>query len=128
MIGLEFEDALSFELESMNGFRDKVYPAFAPGTPVPYLVYISSEGVRVKTLEGFTRRRRIEVELNIVTKLYREMKEFSKVAIDKLISMEGRVIGEDGPFIQELTYEKPVEIYEEGPKLYRCLIDFTVHI
>jgi len=128
VIGLEFEDALSFELESVKGFKEKVYPAFAPGTPAPYLVYLSSEGVRVKTLEGYTSQRRVEVELNIVTKRYREMKDYAKLILDKLISMEGRAIGGDGPFIQELTYEKPVEIYEEGPKLYRCLIDFTVHI
>lgn len=128
MIGLEFEEALSLELESMKGFKEKVFPAFAPGTPTPYVVYLSSEGVRVKTLEGYTDRRRVEVELNIVAKRYREMKDFARMAIDKLISMEGRVIGDDGPFVHELTYEKPVEIYEEAPKLHRCLIDIVVHI
>lgn len=128
MIGLEFEEALSLELESVKGFKEKVYPAFAPGTPVPYVVYLSSEGVRVKTLEGYTEQRRVEVELNIVTKRYREMKDFARMVLDMLISMERRVIGDDGPFIHELTYEKPVEIYEEGPKFYRCLIDIVVHI
>jgi hypothetical protein len=41
--------------------------------------------------------------------------------------MEQRVIGTDGPYIQELTYEQPIELYEQNPNLYRCLIDFEVY-
>ncbi|WP_438498017.1 DUF3168 domain-containing protein [Paenibacillus sp. IHBB 3054] len=124
---MNFEEALTFELETIPGFVGKVFPGFIPGKSVPYIAYISSDGQRTKSLGGYMSSRRVPVELNIVAKRYEELKPYISAAVDVLVSFEGRQIGEAGPHIQELIYEPPVELYEEAPKLYRGVIDFSVY-
>ncbi|MFD1176866.1 DUF3168 domain-containing protein [Paenibacillus puldeungensis] len=125
---MDFEEALSVEIESIAGLSGKVYPGFSPGKTAPYAVYLSSEGIRYKVLtNGYLGSLRADVTLNIIASKYKQLKQLTKAAINKLVSFEGRVIGTGGPFIDELTYEAPVELWEEEPKLFRCVIEFTVY-
>lgn len=124
---MRFEEALMLELGMIPGIAGKVFPGFIPGKAVPYIAYISSDGERTKSLGGYMSSRRVPVELHIVAKQYEELKPYISAVVDVLISFEGRQIGETGPHIQELTYETPVELYEEAPKLYRGAIDFSVY-
>lgn len=124
---MNFEEALTFELEMLPQLAGKVYPMFSPGRTEPYVVYQSSEGVRTKALDGFKSGRSVPGELSIVTKKYGDLKAYVRAAIDTLISFEGRVIGNAGPYIQEVKYEEPVELYEDEPKLWRCIIEFEVY-
>lgn len=131
---MSFEADLVFELSTIAGLSGKVYPLHAPakdaaGNPVkaPYVIYISSAGVPVKTLNGFTGSKQIEAELNILADDYDELKALQSSVISKLESFERRVIGAGGLFIQELTYETPAELYEPLPNLYRSHINFKVH-
>ncbi|GJM84317.1 hypothetical protein HMSSN139_68130 [Paenibacillus sp. HMSSN-139] len=125
---MDFEEALSAEIESISGLRGKVFPVFIPGKPAPYAVYLSSPGLRDKTLNnGYLHSKKVGVSLNIVASKYEQLKPLLNAALNKLISFEGRVIGTDGPYIDELTYEQPVELWEDEPKLYRGLIEFEVY-
>ncbi|MGG3456051.1 tail completion protein gp17 [Paenibacillus rhizolycopersici] len=125
---LNFEEALTAEIGSITGLSGKVFPGFSPGRTAPYAVYLSSQGLRDKTLtNGYLNSKQVGVSLNIVAATYGQFKPLLNAALDKLISFEGRVIGTDGPFIDELTYEQPVELWEDEPKLYRGLIEFEVY-
>jgi hypothetical protein len=126
---MEFEPAIVLELEAIEGLSSKVFPLVATeGVAAPYIAYVSSEGLRDKSLTGYMESKAIDVELNIMARTYKEMKHLTKTVLDKVIGFQSRAIGEVGPFIQELTYQKPVELYEHQPKLHRCVIDITFYI
>jgi hypothetical protein len=129
---VDFDAALAQELKSIASLSKRVFPLTSPEKPAsikePYLIYGSSEGVRSKAIgEGYLSGKSVRGELNVVAPRYGNMKSITAEVIDKLISMEQRVIGVDGPYIQEMTYSAPVELYEEAPGLYRCVIDFEVY-
>lgn len=125
---MNFEEALTFELEQVPRLSGKVYPGFLPGKTAPYLVYLSSPGFRTKVLEsGYLSSKEVSATLNVVTSKYSELKTITNSVVDRLVSFQGREIGNDGPYIQEITYEEPKEFYEELPNLYRCAIDFQVY-
>ena len=127
-----FEQAFTQEFETISALENRIYPLTSPeanaDSGVPYLIYGSSEGLRDKSLgEGYLDSKTVEVELNIVAARYADMKTITKQVVDLLLSFELRKIGTTGPFIQELVYEAPVEIYEEEPDLYRCVVEFTAY-
>lgn len=125
---MDFEKALTKELKSINGFN-KVSPHMVKqGTPAPYLFYLSSEGVFDKTLNGYLDSKEVFCEINIVTDKYEQLKPLVKLVIDKLISMQSRTIGTSNIYIQNVTYVKPVELYEKDVNQFRCLIDCTFKI
>lgn len=128
---MDFEPALVQELMTIIELQGRIYPLTAPeanaGQGVPYLVYGSSEGLRDKTLGGYLKSKRVRGEINIIAKRYAVMKAITKQVVALLISFEGRQLGVDGPFVEELTYQEPVEIYESQPNLERCVIEFEVY-
>jgi hypothetical protein len=128
---MNFEAALTLELKTIAALGNRVYPLTAPeataGNGVPYLIYVSSEGLRTKTMGGYQTGKQVSGEINVITARYADMKSITADVIDLLVGMEKRAIGTGGPFIQELTYSAPVELYEDQPKLSRCLIDFDVY-
>lgn len=71
--------------------------------------------------------REVNATLNVVTSKYIDLKSISNAVVDKLVGFQSRVIGNNGPFIQEVSYEEPKEFYEELPNLYRCVIEFSVY-
>lgn len=127
---VDFEPALVQELKTITALENRIYPLTAPEATasggVPYLIYASSEGLRDKTLGGHLNSKEVRAELNIIAKKYSDMKAITKQVIALLITFEGRQIGTDGPFIEELTYQMPVEMYESEPGLYRCIIELSV--
>lgn len=126
-----FEEALTQEMKTIVALGGRVYPAAAPeataGQGVPYLIYLSSPGLRTKTQDGYQARRVVRGELNVIASRQSDLTALGESVIDMLLSFERRKIGADGPFIQEVLYEQPVELYEPEPKLYRYLIDFEVY-
>jgi len=128
----DFEQALQEELtNAIPALGGRVYPLFAPEATkhngVPYLVYASSEGLRDKTLGGYLKSKEVRGELNIITERYSDLKAITKQVVALLIGMEGRQIGTDGPFIEGVTYQMPVEMYESQPDLRRCLVEFAAY-
>jgi hypothetical protein len=129
VVDVDFEEALSFELETIDSLSNSVFFLNADeGTKAPYIVCVSSEGLEDKCLEGYLKSKKIDCEINILHSSYRSMKDLTKLVKAKLLSFQGRAIGNGGPFIQNVTYEIPVEIYEKEVELYRSVIDLTVKI
>lgn len=128
---MDFESALTYELKKIAAFSGRIYPHTSPEANkhngVPYLIYVSSEGERTKTMGGYVSGRELNGELNIVAARYKDLKQLTREVLDVMIGTEERSIGVKGPYIQEFTYEAPVELYEEKPDLYRCLIQFQVY-
>lgn len=126
---MDFEAALTMELKTISQVENRVYPLTAPEkTTSPYIIYTSSEGLRVNTVtNGYLPDKSVEGEINIIAPRYSTMKQITSQVIDLLVGMSQREIGTGGPFINEMIYEKPVELYEAQVNLYRCLIDYKVH-
>jgi hypothetical protein len=125
---VDFEEALEAELETIPELVGKIFPLDATGYKPPYVVYLSSEGLQDKTLSGYLQTKGINGEVNILTHTYKELKTLTSTVISKLVSFEGRVIGTNGPYIQNFNYEEPVELYEQEVGWYRCNISFTVRL
>lgn len=126
---MDFESSLTLELKSIPELQNRVYPLSAPEkTPSPYIVYLSSEGTKSKSVsDGYLEGKLVGCEINVIAAKYSVLKEVTRRVVDLLISMERRVIGNKGPFVQELTYETPIELYEAEPNLYRCVIEIKVY-
>lgn len=123
------EQAMIVELSGVPALAGKIYAlAAVNGAKAPYAMYESSYGKRETSLTGYLGARSVKVDLHIVANTYKEMKQITDVVIDLIISWQGRVIGSDGLLIQEVIFPaQPVEIFEELPKLYRCVIEFVTH-
>ncbi|MCM3763446.1 DUF3168 domain-containing protein [Neobacillus niacini] len=124
---MNFEDALRAEFETITGLTNKIFPLNAPeGEKAPFIVYVSSDGVPDKSLQGYLSTREIPCEIYILHDSYAGMKAITKEVVAKILSFQGRVIGENGPFIQNATFEEPVERYEKEISLYRSAFDLRV--
>lgn len=102
-------------------------PEYTNSNTSAFVIFSSTYGIQSKSLNGYYDGKSLRVEINAVAKRYAEMHSMEREIVELLISMEQRTIGVNGPYIQELTYQSPVELYEDKPKLYRCLIDFEVY-
>ena len=128
----DFEQALREEIiNAVSALGNRVYPLFAPEAVkkngVPYLIYGSSEGLRDKALDGYLDSKEVRGEINVIADRYADMKAITKKVVALLIGFEGRQIGADGPFIEAVEYQMPVEMYESQPDLHRCVIEFQVY-
>lgn len=125
---MDFEDALTMELKTISQVENRVYPLNAPEkTTSPYIIYTASEGLRVNTLTGYLHDKAVEGEINIIAPRYSILNKITSQVIDLLVGMNQREIGKDGPYIDEMIYEEPKDLYEAQVNLYRCLIDYKAH-
>lgn len=124
---MNFEEVLRAELSLIDSLTDKVFPLNATeGTEAPYIIYVSSEGLFDKSFEGYLNSKEVNCEINILVSNYSNLKALSKLVIAKIISFQGRIIGQNGPLIKNVTYEISPEIYEKEVSLYRSVIDLKV--
>lgn len=127
MTSLNFEEALTHELNLIPALSGKVYPMSVPGKSAPYAQYESSYGQQDKDLQGYQESKAVGCEINLLAASYASLKSVMDDVMPVLCGFEQRVIGVGGPYIQELTYDEPVETYEPATKLNRCIISFKVH-
>lgn len=126
---MSFESALREELFTITELVGNVHPLNASeDAEAPYLVYVSSEGLPDRTLEGFASSKEVSCELNVIHSTYGSLKTLTGAILSLIQSFQGRSIGASGPFIQSISYEEPVELYEPEIKKYRCNIEITVKI
>lgn len=116
-----FEEALKNELESIPILNNKVFALTAiEGSKTPYLVYMSSEGIQEKDLNGYSIMTEVDVDLHILADEYPQLKDITRQVITKVKSFQSQVIGgTDGVYIYDFTYEKPTEQFI--PELYQYL-------
>lgn len=121
------EAALRYELEKIPELKDKIYPTNAPeAESAPYLVYMTRKN-RGKTLEGNQNSRTCHVMLNILAGSYEEMNVITRKVENLIETFPLKTIGEEGLYIEDLTFDESTEMYEDQLKLQRGVIPFTVY-
>ena len=124
------EEALRIELNAIPQLTNKIFPLVAiEGSKPPYVVYISSEGLQYKSLDGFYVLKTINFDIHVVHTSYSQLKALTKLVLDKIISFENTTIGgANGVVIGEISYDMPLEFYEHEANLYRSFFEFRVKL
>jgi hypothetical protein len=126
---MNFEESLRYELATITGLEDKVYPLNASeGVEPPFVVYVSSEGEEIQTLDGYTGLTEITTEIHVVAASYDELKRFERAVIDKMQTFFGRIIGIDGVYVKSFSYTEPTETHENETGYERAVFDTRVRI
>jgi hypothetical protein len=124
---MKFEEALVYELSEIAEIRDKIFPLSAPeDSEPPFVIYVSSEGVKVASLEGYSDLTETTFEIHVTTVDYATLKSVTKQVMDKIFSFYSRAIGEAGPFIKSVSIDEPVESKVEELDFNRCAFDCHV--
>lgn len=124
---MNFEEALMYELETITGLTDRVFPLSATeGTAPPFLVYGSSNGKKIQGLSGFSSLRELTAEIHLVTADYAQLKSLQTAVIDRCMTFQGRSIGVNGPFIKSFTYDEPEEAHDNELGYERASFDIRV--
>lgn len=125
---MDFEQALKFELSSIDGLKDKIFPLHAPEEiQEPYIVYKSTEGIEEQYLSGYQGSKEVNCELHIIAESYGEVKALTKNILTVIKSFQSRIIG-DEILVTEITYSDSQESYIPDLLLYLCVLPFKVRI
>jgi hypothetical protein len=125
---LNFEEALVYELETITEINNKVFPLNAEeGQEPPFVVYVSSPGEEIQTLDGYTGLKQVTCELHIVSESYSHLQSLTTSVMGRVKSFYARPIGIDGPVIKSVTLGEPIEEAEPEAKLKRCSFDLKVY-
>jgi hypothetical protein len=125
---MDFEEALVYELSNIAELDNKIFPLNATeGTEPPFLVYVSSEGEQLQSLNGYIDEARdVTCEIYIIAETYGQLKPLVKVVIAKLQSFYGRPIGIDGVTIKSFSYTQPIEAHQDELGYEICSFDIRV--
>lgn len=125
---MDFEQALCAELQAIPVFQNKVFPQFAEeNTEPPFIVYISSDGEKIQTLDGYTDLNELSFEIHIISKTYEELKGLSKAVLDRIKSFFGRPIGgQEGLFIKSISHVEPIEDFQQDQNFHKST--FTARV
>lgn len=122
---MDFEQALRSELSQIDILFTKIFPMAAPeSTNTPFLIYSKSRVDLIKTLDGTSKTRDGNYEIDIVDDTYADLQIVFQDVKDKLVSLEGRQIGVNGPMVQMITIDSITEVFEDVQKYYRINIEF----
>jgi hypothetical protein len=125
---MNFEEGLVYELQSISGLEGKVFPLNATeGTNPPFVIYVSSEGEQLKSLDGTIEDLSdVTCEIHVVAETYEKLKSLLKAVIDKLQSFFGRPIGVDGVSIKSFSMTEPIEGSDEELDYKRSSFEIRV--
>lgn len=124
---MTFGEALRFELIQIPQLNNKVFPVIAPAsTESAFLVYKRKNVDYKKTLSGRTNLANAIYELSIVTNSYAEKEEIESLITVIIMSFLNRNIGDNGPYIQDVTFRLQEEIYAFEPDLISSTIQLEV--
>jgi hypothetical protein len=124
---MDFESAFRQELTSITELTNKVFPLTAPeNTSPPYVIYLKTRINPIQTHSSTLDIIQGLYEVNLLHSSYSQLQDLYQKVKSKLINIQQRVIGTNGPFLQECTILNVVELYENQVKLYRMNIEFKV--
>jgi hypothetical protein len=124
---MDFEQALVYELQAINGLSGKVFPqAPEEGTIAPFVVYNSSEGEPIMTLGGPTNMTELSCEILVITESYENLKSLTKAVLDRIRSFFQRAIGENGPIIRSISHVEPIEDIDTNLGYFKSSFDIRV--
>jgi hypothetical protein len=125
---MDFEDALRSELSYITGLEDRVFPLSATeGVKAPYVVYASSEGIKDKSLDGYSDTKEVTCDIHVINNSYSGMKNLLQQVINRVITFQGRIIG-GGVLVRDVEYANVDENYNEETLEYIGSFDITVRI
>jgi len=124
---MNFEEALCAELKTISGLEQKVFPQNAEeNTEAPFVVYISSGGELIQTLDGYTDLTELSFEVNIVARTYEELKSYVQAISNKIRSFFGRNIGTNGPRIKSVSFTEPNEDFQDNQSYHKSTFNVRV--
>ena len=72
---MNFEEALTYELQAISGLSNKVFPQKAEeNLSPPFLVYLSSDGEAIMTLSGPTDMTELTCGIHVWAESYEQLK------------------------------------------------------
>lgn len=124
---LDFEQGLRNELQTISGLNKKVFPMSAPeGVKPSFVVYNKSNTEILKTMDGILKTRSGVYDIDILADTYAQLQIVFKAVKDKLNSFVGRNLT-SSVFVQNVTYENLIELYEEEVKWYRISMEIRFY-
>lgn len=124
---MDFEQALTYELQAITGLSGRVFPQKAEENFLPpFVVYISSEGEPIMALSGPTDMTELTCEIHINAESYEQLKSLTKVVLDRLKSFLQRNIGQDGPYIKSISHTEPTEDIDNNTNMQLSSFDIRV--
>lgn len=124
---MDFEAALTYELNTIPLITDKIFPLQATeGTKAPYVTYLKGSIKPLRTLTKMLPTQSGSYEINVLSGTYGGLQKIYKAIISKFKDMQGRIIGQEGPYMQEIAILDVVEMYEKEIGLYRMYIEFKI--
>jgi uncharacterized protein YggE len=124
---MDFEQALTYELQAITGLSGKVFPQRAvENMSPPFVVYISSEGEPIMTLSGPTDMTELSCEIHVSAETYEEMKSLTKNVTNRLQTFFQRSIGQNGPLIKSISHTEPIEDIDNNTNFHISSFDIRV--
>lgn len=124
---MDFEQALVYELQTITGLNGKVFPQnAAEDAEPPFVVYISSEGEPVMTLNGATDLTELTCEIHVVCESYEKLKGLTRAVLDRIKSFFQRQIGQNGVKIKSVSHVEPIEDFDKDLNYHRSSFDIRV--
>lgn len=124
---MDFEQALTYELQAISGLSGRVFPQKAEENFLPpFVVYISSEGEPIMALSGPTDMTELTCEIHINAESYEQLKSLTKAVLDRLRSFLQRNIGQNGPYIKSISHTEPTEDIDNNTNTQVSSFDIRV--
>lgn len=124
---MDFEQALCYELQTINGLTGKVFPnQTEENTQPPFVVYVSSDGEKIMTLGGPTNMTELNCEIHVVAESYEQLKSLTKAVLDRIRSFFQRPIGQNGPTIKSVSNVEPIEGVDNNLNYHKS--SFTIKV
>lgn len=124
----DFEQSLREELATITGLNSKVFPLFAPeGTTAPFVVYQKTRTDFTKTLDGTQWLRDGYYELDLLAPNYAQLQSIYIAIVTKLKTFVGRVVGTNGVYVQDVTINNVIELYENTVELHRMNLELRFY-
>jgi hypothetical protein len=124
---MNFEEALTYELQAITGLSNKVFPQKADENLLPpFVVYISSGGEPIMTLSGPTDMTELTCGIHVWAETYEQLKDYTKLVTGKLRSFLQRNIGQDGPYIKSISHTEPTEDIDNNTNFHVSSLDIRV--
>ncbi|GIW49204.1 MAG: hypothetical protein KatS3mg079_680 [Caloramator sp.] len=117
---MDFEEALRYELNSIDEIKNKIYPLYAPQDVIsPFLVYKKTMLKYLMTIDGKLNGTEAQYGLILITKTYSEAQNISKKIMDAVFDMFARNVGDNGPYIQAIEITNLGDEYEYETECFR---------
>ena len=124
---MDFEQALTYELQAITGLSGKIFPQRAvENMSPPFVVYISSEGEPIMALSGPTDMTELSCEIHVSAETYEELKSLTKSVTNRLKTFFQRSIGQNGPFIKSISHTEPIEDIDNSTNFHISSFDIRV--